>query len=70
MLVIGTSATVQPAAYIPVISKQSGAKVIEINAESTPLSESVSDYLITGQAGAVTSRIVAELERLLPPSGG
>jgi NAD-dependent deacetylase len=63
MLVIGTSATVQPAATIPVISKQSGARVIEINAEPTPLTHSVSDYLIAGRAGEVMHRIVMEVER-------
>ncbi|MDQ7038860.1 MAG: NAD-dependent deacylase [Aquificota bacterium] len=36
-LVIGTSATVYPAAELPLIAKRSGAKVIEINPEETPL---------------------------------
>jgi len=63
MLVIGTSATVQPAATIPFISKQSGARVIEINTEPTPLTHSVSDYLIAGRAGEVLYRIVTEVER-------
>ena len=65
MLVIGTSATVQPAAYIPVISKESGAKVIEINPEPTALTATVSNYLIAGKAGDITSRIVMQLERLI-----
>ena len=65
LLVMGTSALVQPAAYIPVISKEAGATVIEINPEPTPLTGSVSDYLIMGKAGEVADQIVAELERLL-----
>ena len=65
MLVIGTSATVQPASYIPVISKESGAKVIEINPEATALTGSISDYLIAGKAGEMTRDIVAQLQRLL-----
>ena len=65
LLVMGTSALVQPAAYIPVISKEAGATVIEINPERTPLTGSVSDYLIMGKAGEVADQIVAELERLL-----
>jgi NAD-dependent deacetylase len=65
MLVIGTSATVQPASYIPVISKDSGAKVIEINPEATALTGSISDYLIAGKAGEITSGIVAHLKRLI-----
>jgi NAD-dependent deacetylase len=63
MLVIGTSATVQPAATIPIISRHSGARVIEINTEPTPLTHSVSDYLIAGQAGEVMQSIVTEVER-------
>ena len=65
MLVIGTSATVQPASYIPVIAKEAGATVIEINPEPTALTGSVSDYLIAGKAGEMTSRIVAQVEQLI-----
>ena len=65
MLVIGTSATVQPASFIPVISKESGATVVEINPEPTALTGSISDYLIPGKAGETLSEIVAALERLI-----
>jgi len=65
MLVIGTSATVQPAALMPHIAKESGSKVIEINPEETPLTGSISDYLIMGNAGEVMGSIITELERLL-----
>lgn len=65
MLVIGTSAIVQPASSIPVISKETGARVIEINPEHTPLTGVISDYLIMGNAGEITRKMVAELERLL-----
>lgn len=64
MLVIGTSAFVQPAASIPVIAKQSGARVIEINPEPTPLTQGISDYFIKGPAGEVTNRIIEKLEKL------
>lgn len=59
MLVIGTSAVVQPAATMPMIAKQSGAKIIEINPESTPLTTSVSDYLIKGKGGEVMNGILS-----------
>ena len=65
MLVIGTSATVQPAALMPHIAKESGSKVIEINPEETLLTGSISDYLILGKAGEVMSSIITELEHLL-----
>jgi NAD-dependent deacetylase len=64
MLVIGTSAVVQPAGSMPVVAKQSGAKVIEINPEPTPLTGPISNYLIVGQAGEVIKGIMAELETL------
>jgi NAD-dependent deacetylase len=65
MLVVGTSAVVQPAALMPVIAKESGAKVVEINPERTPLTDEISDYLIKGEAGDVMNRIVVALEKRL-----
>lgn len=62
MLVVGTSAVVQPAAMMPVLAKESGAVVIEINPDPTPLTGAVSDFLIRGGAGEVMNRIVAGLE--------
>jgi NAD-dependent deacetylase len=64
MLVVGTSAVVQPAALMPVIAKESGAKIVEINPEKTPLTDEISDYLIKGGAGDVMNRIVVELEKI------
>ena len=65
MLVIGTSAVVQPAALMPVIAKESGAKVIEINPERTPLTGDISDYLISGTAGDVMNRIMSHLNKIV-----
>jgi NAD-dependent deacetylase len=65
MLVIGTSAVVQPAALMPVVAKDSGAKIIEINPERTLLTGDISDYLISGTAGDVMNRIIAALEKML-----
>ncbi len=65
MLVVGTSAVVQPAALMPVIAKDSGARVVEINPEKTPLTGEISDYLIMGGAGEVMNRIVEKLEQML-----
>jgi NAD-dependent deacetylase len=64
MLVIGTSAVVQPAAMMPVVAKESGAVIIEINPESTMLTGDISDYLIKGPAGAVMNDILALMEKM------
>lgn len=66
MLVIGTSAVVQPAAMMPVIAKESGAAVVEINAERTPLTDRVSDVFLQGKAGEIISRILREMAMPVP----
>jgi NAD-dependent protein deacetylase/lipoamidase len=65
MLVVGTSAVVEPAASMPVIAKDNGATVIEINPESSPLTGRVSDYIVLETAGKAMNAIVAEVERRL-----
>lgn len=66
MLVVGTSATVHPAAFMPALAKERGAKVIEINPEPTPLTGSISDYLIQGKSGHIMNQIVQRLDDLPP----
>jgi NAD-dependent deacetylase len=63
VLVIGTSAVVYPAASIPITAKERGATVIEINTEPTPLTDQISDYLISGCAGEIIPAIVEEVKR-------
>lgn len=62
MLIIGTSAVVYPAATIPATAKERGAIVIEINKESTPMTNQISDYLICGSAGEIVPAIVEEVK--------
>ena len=47
---IGTSAVVYPAADLVPLAKRSGAKVLEVNPEVTPMSETV-DLCLAGPAG-------------------
>ena len=69
MLVIGTSAIVQPAASLPLIAKKAGAMVIEVNPEPTPFTELVSDYFLVGKAGEILQRMVAEVRRIVQQKG-
>jgi NAD-dependent deacetylase len=55
MLVVGTSAVVQPAASLPLLALQNGAYVIEINPQSTPLSP-VADEVIHEPAAIALPR--------------
>lgn len=50
--VVGTSAAVYPAALLPEIAKRNGAYIVEINPESTPLSD-LCDETIQGKAGEI-----------------
>jgi NAD-dependent deacetylase len=51
-LVIGTSALIQPAASFPLIVKQRGGQLLEINVEKTSLTAVVDVHLL-GMAGKV-----------------
>jgi NAD-dependent deacetylase len=62
MLLIGTSAIVYPAAYLPVMAKKIGAKIIEINLEN---SFKDSDIKLEEKAGIAIPGIEAEIKRLL-----
>jgi NAD-dependent deacetylase len=61
MLVIGTSAVVQPAASLPYLAKQRGAAVIEINPENAFPG---ADYYVKDKAGTALPRIVEELKMM------
>lgn len=54
-LVIGTSAIVRPAADIPGFALASGARLVEINIERTPISDLVDEF-IQGPASTVLAR--------------
>ena len=62
MLVIGTSAVVEPVSFIPVMAKESGAKIIEINPETTQLTDTISNYIIKGKAGSVMSKLIKAVD--------
>ncbi|MBI3473317.1 MAG: NAD-dependent deacylase [Candidatus Solibacter usitatus] len=57
LLVIGTSAVVYPAASLVPLARASGAKVIEINPEETPVSSSA-DCSLRGFSGDLLPRLV------------
>ena len=56
MLVVGTSAFIQPAASLPLRASESGAKIIEINPGPTPLTH-YADLSLQGKAGEILPRI-------------
>lgn len=57
-LSVGTSTVVEPAASLPFVALESGARVIEVNPASTPLSERATLWL-EGPAGTVLPQLLA-----------
>lgn len=57
MLIVGTSALVQPAASMGVHAKRAGAFVVEINLEATPYSE-LYDLSILGKSGEILPQLL------------
>jgi len=57
LLVVGTSAVVYPAAGLIPMGRQHGVKVIEVNPEETPYSDTV-DCSLRGPAGEVLPELL------------
>lgn len=64
MMVIGTSAVVSPMSHMPVIAKENGANVMEINLEETFLTGSISNWIIKGRAGDILPKILKAVKEL------
>ncbi len=64
LIVVGTSAQVQPVAALPWTVKSSGGMVIEFNLESTALTGMCSDYLLKGTASSSLGRLVEVMNEL------
>jgi len=57
MLIIGTNAEVLPAADIPVVAKSHGAKIIEINIQSSHFTNTVTDIFLHMKASDAMKEI-------------
>ncbi len=61
LLTIGTSGVVFPAASLPIEAKRSGAFVVEINPEPTPLTD-IADEFVRGRSGEILPTLVEHLK--------
>jgi NAD-dependent deacetylase len=61
-LSVGTSGIVYPAASLPQIAKRSGAYLVEINPEPTPLTD-MTDEFLPGLSGTILPLLVEAVER-------
>jgi len=60
LLVVGTSAVVQPVASFPLMAKQAGAFVVEVNMDPTPISPLV-DVSLHGKAGEILPALLEKI---------
>lgn len=58
VIVVGTSATVYPAAELPLIAKRNGAYIIECNLEPTDFTAAITDAFLHGPSRMVLPRLV------------
>ncbi len=62
MLVIGTSAVVQPAASLPAVAQQKGAKIVELNIEPAFPG---ADFVVEEKASVGLSGILEEVRKIV-----
>ena len=67
MLLVGTSGAVNPAAQLPLVARERGARIIEVNPEPTQLT-AAADVVISGPAGEALPAITDALPRRAAPS--
>ena len=61
VLVVGTAGQVMPACSLPIIAKQNGAKIVEVNTLKSAYTETITDEFVQQKA----TEFFAELEKEL-----
>lgn len=64
VLISGCSGEVFPANQIPLIAKQYGAKIIDVNPERTLFSQQVCDFIIAGKSEVALPQLVEAIKKL------
>ena len=57
LIAVGSSLVVEPAASIPRVARQAGARLIIVNRDPTPL-DGIADAVVHGEIGAVLPELV------------
>ena len=65
LLILGTSGEVAPANTIPETAKKAGATIIEVNIETTVLTNYLTDIFLQGKASEMVTELVREVEIMI-----
>ena len=57
-IVIGTTGEIQPASMIPIVAKNNGAHIIEINIENSNFTNSITDIFLEGKATVIMKNLL------------
>jgi NAD-dependent deacetylase len=63
MIIIGSMGEVHPAASLPQLAKQNGAKIVEINLERTLFTESITDIFLEGKASEIMNQLLIGIKQ-------
>ncbi len=62
LIVIGTTGEIMPASQLPILAKQNGAKIIEINIEPSNYTNTITDIFLQDKATVASNKLKKELE--------
>jgi NAD-dependent deacetylase len=65
MLVACTHGDIAPVNRMPLVAKEHGAAIVEVNRERSLYTDRITDYFLQGSAGEVLSDLVGEVEAIL-----
>lgn len=60
-ILIGTTGEIQPASMIPIVAKNNGAKIIEINTEDSNYTSSITDVFLKGKAAEMMVNYLVDI---------
>jgi NAD-dependent deacetylase len=68
MLVACTHGDIAPVNRVPLVAKEYGAVIIEVNRLKSLYTDRITDYFLQGEAGEVLPALVREVEEILASS--
>jgi NAD-dependent deacetylase len=65
LIVVGTTGEIMPASQLPILAKQNGAKIIEINIEPSNYTNSITDIFLNDKATVASNKLKEELKGII-----